>query len=160
LGFSRVLGLTVCDLTNNNCMKWIKRGVMKKKEGEERYWLDFHASETISDGGVFLHLGFLSTEGVAWQWICVYHLRRYHFRTLSLIFYSLCVVFERTNELEEMEKKRKRRKGDESMSVCLSWSLTTDCPVTAANSQNPRSPTWAGSPLPKLLLFLFFKNNI
>jgi hypothetical protein len=138
-------------------MKLIKRVVMKKKEGEERYWLDFHTSETISDGCIFLHLGFLSTEGVAWQWICVYHLRRYHFRTLSLIFYSLCVVFERTNELEEMEKKRKRRKGDESMSVCLSWSLTTDCPVTAANSQTQDPQLGPGARYPNFCYFYFFK---
>jgi hypothetical protein len=155
LGFSRVLGLTVCDLTNNNCMKWIKRVVMKKKEEEERYWLDFHTSETISDGGVFLHLGFLSTEGVAWQWICVYHLRRYHFRTLSLIFYSLCVVFERTNELEEMEKKRKRRKGDESMSVCLSVLKSYDwLPCHCCKQPKPKIPNLGREPVTQTYFFL------
>lgn len=55
------------------------------KNEKERYELDFHASETISDGGVFLHLGLLGAEGVAGQWIRVHDLRRYHFLTLVIV---------------------------------------------------------------------------
>ena len=35
------------------------------RERGERYELDFHTSEAIGDGGVLLHLGLLSAEGVA-----------------------------------------------------------------------------------------------
>lgn len=63
---------------NNTTLRRWKQQKLGFKESRKFAVLDFHASKTISDGGVLLELRLFGTEGVAGKWIGVHHRRRHH----------------------------------------------------------------------------------